>query len=158
VWRQPKARLIHPLPSNGPVQFYWRWLLYGHDQLLTEQETWARLIRPRWAAMAIGAIAGLLKILSLASWKPLKRLPAVLAADPDRIPYLPGAVLSIICIVSVALTGFVAGLLLPGLVAEFGASKLEEHVESGSVTQIPSRNRLPVESQPERAPTTDSTT
>jgi len=126
IWRQPKARATHPLPGRGPRQFLWRWLVYGHDQLI-----WERFVPPAvgqvdaWHTLRRSLVA-LLKLLSLGSWKPLRRLPVALREDPRRLAWLPGAVGVIALATTCALIGFLIACARPGSLVEPGARRLRE--------------------------------
>jgi glycosyltransferase involved in cell wall biosynthesis len=126
IWKQPAAREIHPLPTNGPSQFFWRWLLYGHDQLVSEQFSGDGTAgRARIACWGRGVVA-LLKILSLGSWKPLRRLRAALGEDPRRVIFLPVAACMILATTLIALAGFVVACIRPGRVVLLGVERLRD--------------------------------
>ena len=123
IWQEPAGRCFHPMPANGPAEFFWRWLLYGHDQLLTEQWS-ARAGRYHgWRALGYGAIA-FLKILSLISFKPLRRLPAALRNEPRRLLYLPVSAVIIVGAVSCALIGFCIACVAPGSIVDYASTRL----------------------------------
>ena len=70
-------------------------------------------------------VVALLKILSLVSYKPLRRLPGALQQDTvRRLVWLPAALCVLVAIMLVALAGFVLACLRPGSIVEPGAARL----------------------------------
>lgn len=125
IWKQPKARVTHPVPTHGAAAFFWRWLLYGHDQVVRERlalERSAASRRVRWRP----ALLALVGIVSSGTWKPLHRLPAVLRDDPKRLLVLPVALGIVWSMVTLALAGWVLGLLRPGRIVGRGAESLKD--------------------------------
>lgn len=126
IWCQPNARAIHPLPAEGFLPCVWRWLLYGHDQLVTEQAAYACRLGSGWLALWVGSAVGFLKILSLASWKPLRRLPRALAEDPRRVYWLPAGIVVLCGTTLLGLAGFVLAFVCPEALLKQGAARLKE--------------------------------
>ncbi len=125
IWCQPEARVTHPMPAEGLIPCVWRWLLYGHDQLLTEQVVYERRLGSGWLAWGLGGAVGFLKILSLVSWKPLRRLPRTLAEDPRRVCWLPAAAVVLLSTTLIALAGFLLALVCPGALLRQGVARLK---------------------------------
>jgi hypothetical protein len=124
IWVEPAARCSHPMPSTGLMPFFWRWLLYGHDQLITEQWSPRDGRRHRGLrALGLGAVA-LLKIISLISFKPLRRLASAVRNEPRSVLYLPVSAGIILGATSVALVGFLVACVAPGSIVDYASERL----------------------------------
>ncbi|MGQ0732377.1 MAG: glycosyltransferase family 2 protein [Acidobacteriota bacterium] len=117
AWCQPRARALHGLPSRGFSQFCWRWLVFGHDLLMTEQVIWTERLSRRWLAHPAAWTTAFVKIVSFGSWKPLRRLPFALRDEPRRVVRLPATVPVIWGMVALAMAGLLAATVRPGAVA-----------------------------------------
>ena len=126
IWCQPKGRVTHPLPAEGFMPNIWRWLLYGHDQLFTEQAAYALKFKSRLGVLWFGGAVGFLKIVSLVSWKPLRRLPRALVEDWHRLFWLAPAIVVLWCTTLIALIGFLAALVFPKALLKQGTEQLTQ--------------------------------
>lgn len=93
IWKNPTARAVHPLP-DGFSNFFWRFLLLGHEVFILSKLTSARreewtpdLARFEWRDFVLGA-----RIASGMMMRIGSRSYDVLAEDPRRLIYLPLAV------------------------------------------------------------------
>ena len=125
IWKQPQARSFHPLPAAGFREITWRWILHGHDKLL-----WFRiaqrqqLTERKWLGAWHRDAESLLRLVSEYTYKPLRRLPALLADNPKCIVYLPLATVMIVYFLGLSLTGYFLSLVNADSVLQMGKSKL----------------------------------
>ena len=113
IWRQPRARAIHPLPK-GMSYFCWRFLLLGDEALMIarvsrgQERHDGRTIRPIADALLSLAIAGgRIKRLLERTW-------AVVSEDRRHLVRLPFAAPIVAAATLLYWLGLLIGYLRPG--------------------------------------------
>ena len=122
IWKQPKARAIHPYPKAS--QYFIRFFLLGHNKLMCYRLAENNKIE-NWFSRRMSDVYCSLIVISRQLVIPFYRLPAGLRGKPKSLIYLPFSVIIIFFASFSFILGVVTSLIFPKMKLTEFASKLE---------------------------------
>ena len=122
IWKQPKARAVHPYPKAS--QYSLRFFVLGHNKLMCYRLTENNKMK-NWFSSRVSDIYYSFIVISRQLIIPFYRLPTALIGKPKGLIYLPVSVLIVMWATLCFMSGVLISLIRPQMRLTEFASKLE---------------------------------